>query len=215
MLPTKLEWYIGPGIVEFVLLAFGPLVKLGYVHHDLPLGIELNMRAIHWPRGRTLKVDCLAVVTAAVAGALKLVLARLPVRSASEVRTARVDHENPVRSFVHPNAILLLPLGIDTERVVCGKTDAKSAGRLKNGPWQEEPEKHQEAGCQKPRDACPNNSPPHFVNRRIGRALNNCAGARWSFCGRRQWRLRWSGHARCLSSLNRLAGLRSSGAVGR
>src|SRR2546423_9771282 len=136
------------------------------------------MCAIHWPRGRTFKVNCLAVVTAALARAFKLILARLPVRSASQVRTAGVNHKNPIRSFVHPDAILLLPLGINTKSVVCGKTDAKSAGWLKDGSWQEEPQKHQEACRQKPRDACPDNSPPHFVNRRIGSALDNCTGAR-------------------------------------
>ena len=58
------------------------------------------------------------------------------------MRAARVDHEDSVGSFVNPDAILLLPFGVDTKRVIGGEAYGKLAGRLKNGARQEEPEKH-------------------------------------------------------------------------
>ena len=100
------------------------------------------MRAIHWPRRRTFKVDCLAIVATTMAGTLKLILARFPIGRAAEMRATRVDHENPIGSLVHPDAVLLLPLRIDTERVIRGKANGKLAGGLENGPWQEKTEKH-------------------------------------------------------------------------
>ena len=105
--------------------AFRPVVELAYIDDDLPFGIELDLGAIHWARRGAFKVDALAVVTAAVARTLEFILARLPIGRAAEVRAARVDDEKPLGVLYDPDAILLLPLGINAERVVAGKADSK------------------------------------------------------------------------------------------
>src|SRR5712692_7636584 len=115
----------------------------------------MDMRAIHRPRGRALKVDRLAVIAAAVTRALELVLAGFPVRCAAEMGAAGIHNEEPIRRLVHPNAILLLVLGIDSEGVVAGKADLEGAGRLEDCPWQKEPHEHQETGRQKRADGAP------------------------------------------------------------
>ena len=88
----------------------------------------MHLGTIHGPGRRPLEVDSFTVVATAVTGTLKLVFARPPVRSAAKMRAAGVDNEYAVRSLVHPDAILLLPLGIDAKRIVGRKTDPKYAG---------------------------------------------------------------------------------------
>ena len=152
--PTiKLQWDVGARLVELVLFTLRPFVKLGYVHHDLSLRIQLDVSAIHRPRGWPFEVNRLAVVTAAMARTPKLILARFPVRRAPEMGAAGVDHKNPVGRLVDPNAILLLPLGVNAERVIRRKAHRKFAGRLKNRSRQEKPEKHQKVGQEKYDDA--------------------------------------------------------------
>src|SRR5258705_11745447 len=105
-------------VVELIVLTLGPFIKLGYVHHNLSFGIELDVCAIHRSRGRPFKLDRLAIVAAAVTGTLKLILARLPVRRAAKMGAASIDYKNPIRSLVDPDAVLLLPLRVNTQRVV-------------------------------------------------------------------------------------------------
>jgi hypothetical protein len=51
------------------------------VNHNLTVGIELDVSAIHRARCRTFEVDSFSVVAAAVARALKLAFAGDPIRS--------------------------------------------------------------------------------------------------------------------------------------
>src|SRR4030095_2533587 len=145
----KLQRDVGAWIVELIVLALGPFIKLGYVHHNLSFRIELDMGAIHRSRSRPFKIDRLAIVPAAMTGTLKLVLTGFPVRRAAEMRAARVDHKNPIGSFVYPDAILLLPLGVNAKRVICRKAHFKLAGWFKNGARQEKSKEHQKVGHQK------------------------------------------------------------------
>ena len=139
---TASQRYIRTRIVELVLLALGPFVKSGYVHYDLSFGIEFNVCAIHRPRSGSFEINRLTVVAAAMAGTFEFVLARFPIRGATQVGTASVDHKYSVGSLVHPDSILLLPLGVDAQRIIGGKADTKHAGRLKNRAGQEKPQKH-------------------------------------------------------------------------
>ena len=127
-----LERYVRSRIIEFTSLALGLLKKLGNVDDYLAFRIQMHLGPIHRPWGRTLEIDSFTVVATAVTGTLKLVFARPPVRSAAKVRAPGIDNENPVRSLVYPDAILLLPLGVDPKRIVRRKTDAKYAGWFEN-----------------------------------------------------------------------------------
>jgi len=62
-----------------------------------------------------------------VTGTLKLVFARFPIGRAAEMRATRVDHEDPIGSLIHPDAILLLPLSVYAERVIRRKANRKLA----------------------------------------------------------------------------------------
>src|SRR5690349_3123383 len=102
------------------------------------------MRAIHGPRRRALEIDSFAVVSAAVAWALKFVFTRLPIRSAAEMSAARVYHEEAVRGAIHPNAVLLLKLRIDPERELRGIPDLEEGVWLKQRAGKEESEESEE-----------------------------------------------------------------------
>src|SRR6185503_4870622 len=115
----------------------------------------------------------LAVVATTMARALELVLTGLPVGRTTEMRAARVDDEETVGSSRHPDAILLLPLGIYTERVVVWRSDAKDAGRFENRARQEEPHEHQEESEQRAGDGAPDDPSSHLVDRGIGTRLHN------------------------------------------
>src|ERR1044072_5767138 len=80
-------------VIEFAFLTFRPFVERADVHNDLSFRVESNLGAIHRPRRRSLEVDSLAIVATAMARTFKLVLTRLPVRRAAEMRAARVDDE--------------------------------------------------------------------------------------------------------------------------
>ena len=102
-----------------------------------------------------------------MARALELVLARLPVGRAAEVRAARVDHKQAIGSSCDPDAILLLPFGVDADRVIVRRADAKYAGRFENGPRQEKPDEHQKEGGERTSDGRPDDAASHFVYRGI------------------------------------------------
>src|SRR5882724_6923092 len=102
------------------------------------------MRAVHRTRCRPLEVHAFAVISAAMAGALELVLARLPVGRATQVRAAGVNHKNAIRGLVHPDAKTLLPLGIHAKPIIFGIADLEAGSRLKQCTRQKETEKRQE-----------------------------------------------------------------------
>ena len=67
------------------------------------------------------------------------------------MRATRINNEDPVRSLVDPDAILLLPLGIDAETVIRGITDFETRRWLEQRARQEETKEsdepcHQERG---------------------------------------------------------------------
>src|SRR5215208_2323140 len=138
---------VGAIFVEVVGAALLPVVELAGVDDELPFGVELDLGAIHRARRGAFEVDALAVVTAAVARALELILARLPVGRAAQVRAARVDDEEALAVTHHPDAVLLLPLRVHPERVVAGEADAEDARRLEDGARQEEA-RHRGADCE-------------------------------------------------------------------
>src|SRR5580700_3290705 len=96
-------------------LTLRPLIEPRGIDNDLAIGGKFHLCSVHGARGWAFEVDALAVITAAVAGTLELVLARLPVWRAAEVGAARVDHEDSVWSAIDPDAVLLLKLGINAE----------------------------------------------------------------------------------------------------
>ena len=150
------------------------------------------------------KLIASTVVTTAVARTLEFVLACLPIWCAAQMRTSRIDHEQAVRRLSHPDALLLLPLGVDAQCVVARCTDLESAGWLSNRSRQEKPHEHQEARQQEPADAIPNNPATRFVDRRLRerfddhRRFRRGPGSRrrrptrrWRRCGSR-WLLGYS-----------------------
>src|SRR5437867_3591800 len=108
----------------------GPRIQNCRVDDDLTGGIELQAGPVHRPRRRPFKVDALAVVAAAVAGALELVLSRFPVGRATQVRTARVDYEEALRVADHPDAVLLLEFRLDAESKIGWVADLENRGGL-------------------------------------------------------------------------------------
>src|ERR1044071_5620750 len=138
-----LERNIRPIVIKFVLLALWPSVELSGVHDDLPFGILLDVGAIHRARGRPFEIDSLAIVAAAVTRAFEFVFRGFPIGRAAEMRAARKDDKQAVGSFVHPDAILLLPFIADADVVIVWKADAELGGRFKDAARQKEAHEHQ------------------------------------------------------------------------
>ena len=86
-----------------------------------------------------------AIVSAPWQGS-ELIFARLPVGSAAQMRADRGDHEQAVRRPRDPDSVLLLPLGVDSERIVVRRADPKCPRRFKDGARQEKPQEHQKVG---------------------------------------------------------------------
>src|SRR5215472_16623607 len=105
----------GALISEFRALAFGPPVEVAEVNLDLPFGSLRNMGSIHRARRRPFKIDSFRIVPAAVARALELVFAGLPIGRAAEMSTDRRNHEDPLGVPHHPDSIPVLKLGVDAE----------------------------------------------------------------------------------------------------
>src|SRR5260370_24262254 len=118
-------------IIEFARLSLGPLIKPGGIHDDLAIGSQFYMRAIHGPRRRPFEVDTFAVVAAAVARALELVFAGFPIGRTAQMCAASVNDEHTALRAVHPEEVLLLPFGIDSQSVVRGVANLEHRGRLK------------------------------------------------------------------------------------
>src|SRR5260370_26376989 len=81
-------------------LSLGPLIEPGSIHDNLTVWRRVHVGAVHGPRRRSLEVDAFAIVTAPVAGALKLVLAGLPIGRAAQVSAAGVDDKDAIRCAV-------------------------------------------------------------------------------------------------------------------
>src|SRR2546423_1991933 len=167
-----------PLVIEVARLALRLLEESGRVNDDLALGVEVDVGAIHRSRRGALEVDTLAVVAAAVARALELVLARLPVGRAAEVRAAREDDEQALGVLHNPDAPLLLPLRVHADGVVAGEADAEDARRLEEGARQEEAQEHQEVYGEEREDAAPDYASAELVDGRVGRALDERPGGR-------------------------------------
>src|SRR5258705_11732860 len=113
------------------------------------------MSAIHRARRGAFEVDAFAVIAAAVTRALEFVFAGFPVRRAAEMGAAGVDDENTIGSAVNPDAIFLLPLGVDADRVVGRIANFENGGGLEEGAWQEEAEEGDKPGAEKTGDGAP------------------------------------------------------------
>ena len=174
------------GLVELGFFTFRPLVERADIDDNLSFSVETYLRAVHRSRSRAFEVDALAVVPTAMARAFEFVFTGLPVRRAAEMRAARVDDKETIGSSRHPDAILLLPLGIDAKRVVGGSPNTKDAGRFKNRARQEEPHEHQEERRECTGDGGPHDATAHLVHRRIGACFHRGSRSRrFSRRGRR------------------------------
>src|SRR5262249_33607964 len=129
---------------ELRTLALGPRVKMAQIHLNLAVGCKFHVRAIHGTRRRTLEVDAFRVVAAAMARALELVFAGLPIGRAAQMRADRRDHENALGILHHPDAMVLLKFGIHAESEVGRKSDFELALRFVKCAGKEEAEKHQQ-----------------------------------------------------------------------
>src|SRR6476659_3896886 len=109
--------------------AFRPLIQLAGVHDYLTGWVKLNLSAVHRSRRRALEVDPLAGIAASMARTFELVLARLPVRCASQVSASGIDHKQSFGIAHDPDAILLLELCIDP------KPEVRCIAYSKNGAW--------------------------------------------------------------------------------
>src|SRR5262249_37688386 len=126
-----------------------PPVETAQIDHDLPFRIELDVRAVHRTRRRSLEVDPFRIISAAVAGTLKLVLACLPVGRAAQVRADRGDDEDTLGVAHHPDAILILKFRVDAKAEVGRTAYTEVSLRLIERSWQEKAEKHDEVDAQK------------------------------------------------------------------
>src|SRR5579864_9750530 len=131
-------------------LAFGPLIEARSVDHDLAIGRQRNIGAIHGARRGSLEVDAFTVVSAAVARALEFVFAGFPVGSATEMGTASVDHKQTIGRAIHPDAVFLLEFCIHSESEFGRVSDLENRVGFEKSAGKEEAEKceepcHQEA----------------------------------------------------------------------
>jgi hypothetical protein len=83
------------------------------VYEDLAIWSYVDMGTVHRSWRRTFEVNSLAVVAAAVTGALELVLGWLPIGRAAQVPAACIDDEKPMWCAVDPNPVLLQPFLVD------------------------------------------------------------------------------------------------------
>src|SRR5438132_11282420 len=98
------------------------------------------MCAVHRTRRRAFEVNSFAVVAAAMAGGFEFVVAGFPIRSASQVRAACVNRTETIGSAIHPDAVFLLPFGINAQAVFRGIADLENGVRFKECARQEETE---------------------------------------------------------------------------
>src|SRR5216684_336048 len=151
-------------IAEVARLPLRPLIEPGSIHNDLAVGSQFHVRAIHGPRRGTFEVHTLAVVAAAVARALELVLAGFPIGCAAQMRAASVNDEHTARRAVHPDAVLLLPLGIDAQSVVRSVANLENRRRFKERAGKEKFKEGDEPRAEKSCDGDPYQPPPLLID---------------------------------------------------
>src|ERR1039457_4412430 len=147
------------GVVKLARFAFGPAVDVAQVDYNLSLGIQFDMGSVHGARRRTLEVDAFGVVAAAVARALELVLARLPVRRAAQVGADGRDDEDTLGIAYHPDAALILKFRIHPETEIRGVANAELDLGFVERARIEEAQKHQEVEAQRAQP-CRHHKPP-------------------------------------------------------
>src|SRR5258708_18988730 len=138
------------------------------------------MSSVHGARGGAFEVDPLAVIAAAMTRTLELVFAGLPVGRATEMRATRIDHEYPIGRAIDPDAILLLKLGIDSERELRGISNFENRVGFEKSARKKEPEEGQEPRSEKCRYAHPDQATTAAVDVSIGwtrgRKSRRCRG---------------------------------------
>src|SRR6266404_8085960 len=145
----------GARVTETAWLSLGPLIKARSVDNDLTVGRQFDVGAIHRARRRAFEVDAFAVIAAAVTRALEFVFAGFPVRRAAEMSAARVDNETTIGSAVDTDAVFLLPLGVDAERVVGWIANFEDGGGFEECARQEEAEEGDKPSAEKTGDCTP------------------------------------------------------------
>ena len=118
------------------------LIELADVNHNLPIGIQTNVRSIHWSRRWTLKIPSFSVVATSMAWALELIFTLNPIGGATQVGTLGVDYEDPLGIANYPNPILLLKPCVDSETKVGRITDSETCFRFKKCPGKEKAHGH-------------------------------------------------------------------------
>src|SRR5580698_789469 len=183
-------------VIELARLPFWPLIEPRNIHKDLSVRRDFDFSSIHGTRGGTLEVNSFAVVSAAVTRTLEFVFARLPVRSATQMSAARVNHEDAIGRPVYPDAVSLLELGVHAQPILLGIADLEAGCRLEQSTGQKETEKGNEPRDQKTNDCAPHQSPALLINFAVFRAdrcdSTRCRRLRCSNCGSTDVRTRGS-----------------------
>src|SRR5258708_9165047 len=99
-----------------------------------------------------------------MARTIELVLARLPVRRAAQVRTSRVNSEHTVWRAVHPNPKLLLKLRIPPQGKLRGIADLENCVWFEKSARQEKTEEGEKPSCEKSGYPSPYQPPPPLVD---------------------------------------------------
>src|SRR5580692_268026 len=112
------------GIVELIQSGARILHKeMARVHLNRSIGKQGHLAAVHGPRRGPCEIHALGVVFTAMAWAMKHVLLRQPVRSASEVRASSENHEQASRLEDNPKAVGLQKTLIDSLLKTGGESD--------------------------------------------------------------------------------------------
>src|SRR5579871_847225 len=106
------------------------------------------MRAVHGARRGTFEVDALGIVAAAMTGTLEFVFAGFPIRGTAQVSADGGNDEDALGIADHPDAVLILELGVHAESEVGGIADAEARFGLVEGARKEEPQEHQKIDAQ-------------------------------------------------------------------
>src|SRR6185503_137723 len=156
-------------VVESTLRIF---VQFRDIDDDLSFCIKFHVRAVHWPWRRPFEIDSFTIVATAMTTALELVLTRLPFGRASQMTAARVIHKQTIGGSGYPNSILLLPLRVNSKRIIRRHPDSKHARWFKDRARQEEAQEHQEVDKQKTADRRPDDPASHLIDFGIWCAFN-------------------------------------------
>src|SRR5208337_200859 len=183
-------------IIELAGLPLRPLVESRDIHQNLTVRSFLDMGPVHGTRRRTLKVDSFAVVTTAVARAFKFVIAGFPVGRAAQMRAARVNHEHAIGCAVHPDAVLLLKLGVHAQAVIFGIADLKAGRGLEERARQKKAEEGDEPRGEERSYGRPHQSPALLIDRIVFRTDRSYSSAGCRFR---------SPHRRCADIFGRSA----------